>query len=55
MDDEARKARNAYKRDWNHKHKDKVKQYQRDYWKRKAEREAATKAAQDQTEQEARA
>lgn len=42
MTDAAKEARRAYKREWNRRNKDKVKQYQADYWNRKAqEAEAA--------------
>ena len=34
----ARKARNAYAREWRAKNPDKVKQYNADYWARKAAR-----------------
>lgn len=42
MDEKARAARNAYKREWNRQHPDRVKRYQDNYWSRKAaEAEAA--------------
>jgi hypothetical protein len=34
--DAATEARRAYKRKWNAAHKDKVKEYQKKYWERKA-------------------
>ena len=37
MDEKAREARRAYKREWNRKNKDKVKAAQERYWIRKAE------------------
>lgn len=36
MEDKAREARRAYKREWNRKNKDKVKAAQERYWSRKA-------------------
>ena len=47
MTDAAKEARRAYKREWNRKNRDKVKESQRKYWERKAA------AAQDQKGQEA--
>lgn len=38
MNDEARKLRNAYARDWRAKNKDKVKAHQEKYWKNKAKK-----------------
>lgn len=35
-----RLARNAYAREWRANNRDKVRQYNEDYWTRKAEREA---------------
>lgn len=37
MNDDAREARNAYKREWYAKNKDKQREYERRYWKRKAD------------------
>ena len=37
MTEEAREARRAYKREWNRRNRDKVKQYQEKYWNRIAE------------------
>lgn len=37
MDEKAREARRAYKREWNRRNKDKVKAAQERYWIRKAE------------------
>ena len=36
LSDEARKLRNAYQRNWIKSNPDKVRQYQIDYWERKA-------------------
>jgi hypothetical protein len=36
MTEAAKAARNAYHRKWQHKNKDKVKQYQARYWENKA-------------------
>lgn len=38
MTDEARKLRNAYKREWARKNPDKVKEQQNRYWERKAQK-----------------
>lgn len=46
MNERAKEARRAYKREWNRKNRDKVKAAQERYWNRKAE------AAQNQQEQE---
>lgn len=37
MDEKAAEARRAYKRKWQRENRDKVKKYQENYWKRKAE------------------
>ena len=37
MTDQAKEARNAYRREWNRKNPDKLKEYQARYWQRKAE------------------
>ncbi len=37
MDEKAKEARRAYKRKWQRENRDKVRQYQETYWKRKAE------------------
>ena len=37
MSESAKQARRAYIRAWNAKNRDKVKQYQRNYWERKAD------------------
>ena len=41
MNEAAKEARRAYKRKWNREHPDKVKQYQANYWNRKAQEAAA--------------
>ena len=37
LSEAAKQARRDYKRKWNAENKDKVKQYQRTYWERKAD------------------
>ena len=37
MTEAAKEARRAYKRKWQQEHRDKVKQYQINYWNRKAQ------------------
>lgn len=37
---EIKDLRNKYNREWRAKNKDKVKQYNKSYWERRAEREA---------------
>ena len=44
MTDAAKEARRAYKRAWNKKHPDKIKEYQAKYWNKKAEQAAAADA-----------
>lgn len=41
MDDKARAARNAYKREWYRRNKDKVRQYAERHWQKVAEAETA--------------
>lgn len=41
MNDKAKEARRAYKREWNRRNRDKVKQAQARYWERKAAQQAA--------------
>lgn len=41
LENQAREARNAYARKWRAKNPDKVRQYNADYWARKAMREKA--------------
>ena len=50
MDEKAREARRAYKREWNRRNRDKVKAAQERYWSRKA---AQQEQITDDTEQEA--
>ncbi len=46
MNEEARKARNAWRREWAKKNPDKVKEYNERYWSKKAaEMKAAEEAA----------
>lgn len=40
-DKEIKELRNKYNRDWRAKNKDKVKQYNKSYWERRAKKEAA--------------
>ena len=40
MDDKAREARNAYKREWAKQNPDKVKAQQERYWQRKAQQKS---------------
>ena len=47
MTEAAKEARRAYRRQWQRDNRDKVKQYQANYWERKAQRAAADQAAQD--------
>ena len=44
----AKEERRAYKRKWNAENKDKVRQYNRDYWERRAQRLKAQEGAQDE-------
>lgn len=41
MNEAAQEARRAYKREWQRKNRDKVKEYQNRYWERKAQEAAA--------------
>ena len=43
--DAAKQARNAYAREWRAKNRDKVRQYNANYWTRKAERQTEQKRA----------
>lgn len=45
MNDEARKARNAWRKEWARKNPDKVKEYNERYWSRKAAEMKAAEAA----------
>lgn len=38
MDEDAREARRAYLRQWKNDHKDRVREYNRRYWSKKAAR-----------------
>lgn len=38
MENQVREARNAYAREWRAKNRDKIKQYNRNYWLKKAEK-----------------
>ena len=44
MNEQAKEARRAYKREWNRKNKDKVKAAQERYWNRKAQQAAAAES-----------
>lgn len=54
MTKEAIEARRAYKREWNRKNKDRVKEHQRRYWERKARKmkEQAINGVVEPTEEE---
>lgn len=43
MDNKAKAARNAYKRQWAKNHPEKVKAYQERYWAKKAQQEQPAK------------
>lgn len=45
MNEQAKAARRAYKREWNRRNPDKVRQYQQNYWNRKAKEAAADQTA----------
>lgn len=51
MTEQAKEARRAYKREWNRRNADKVKEAQARYWERKAQ-EAAQAQREGQTEQQ---
>lgn len=55
MDEKAAEARRAYKREWQRKNREKVKQYQENYWKRKAEEAAKAEREKDSPDKEAEA
>lgn len=42
MDEKAKEARRAYKREWNRKNRDKVKAAQEKYWTKKAQQAQQT-------------
>lgn len=48
MTEQAKEARRAYKREWNRRNKERVREAQARYWERRA-----AKAAADQAQQEA--
>lgn len=50
MTEQAAAARRAYKREWARKNPEKVKQYQQNYWSRKAAETAAAETTADQTD-----
>lgn len=52
MTQEAREARNAYKREWARKHPDKIRRYQETFWNKKAQETAAAAEADTGTETE---
>lgn len=54
LTEEARKMRNAYRREWYRTHKDIVKAQQERYWQRKAEKMRTQKTETDETEEEQR-
>lgn len=45
MTSKAREAKNAYQREWNRAHADRVKEYQNRYWSKIAEAAAAAQDA----------
>ena len=47
LSDKARELRNAHQREWKLKHPDKVRQYNVDYWERKAAKESAGPVCQE--------
>ena len=52
MDEKAREARRAYKREWNRKNRDKVKAAQDRYWARKAAQIEAAKNSAEEARQD---
>ena len=48
MSEAAREARRAYKREWNRRNPDKVKEAQERYWNRKAQQAQQTQDAQEE-------
>lgn len=44
MSEEARQKKNQYKREWNAKNKERVREYNRKYWEKKAREEPEVKA-----------
>lgn len=53
MNDEAKKAKAAYQREWYRKHPGKAREYQDRYWKKKAAEAAADEQADNEEAQEA--
>ena len=51
LSDAAIAARREYRRTWNKKHPDKLRQYNRTFWERKGAEFAATRAAQRKKEE----
>lgn len=51
MTDQAREMRRAYKREWNRRNREKVKEYQERYWNRRARAEQE-QAADEPTQEE---
>lgn len=49
MDEKAKEARRAYKREWNRRNPDKVKAAQARYWERKAQQAQEIKGTQPAT------
>lgn len=48
MTDRARKEYNAYQNEWRRKNRDKVKQYNKNYWERKAQEKQKEQEAANQ-------
>lgn len=48
MNEQAKEARRAYKREWNRKNRDKVKAAQERYWNRRAKAATETEATTDE-------
>ena len=53
MNEKAKEARRAYKREWNRKNRDKVKAAQARYWERKAAAAAQDQQTDEPAQQEA--
>lgn len=45
LENQAREARNAYAREWRARNRDKIKQYNQNYWTKKAARDGQTATA----------
>ena len=50
MDEEAREARRAYLRQWKHDHKDRIREYNARYWKKKSSRAKESAVEEDHPE-----